>query len=247
MILRRLSVSIKSQNWAGACIDLVIVILGIFLGLQASQWFQGRQELILEDSILSRLQSEFIEISRAIDNGIGFHQRELLNLELILRSVERGELLPRDEDSFYLGLQGAMNYELGPGRSSTYIEILSSGQFRLVRNEALRDALSRYDDFVSKTESLFSNFQSFQRKYETPLFRHVVRGPVQKLRMDHLPSGELYTHGEILEIDFNSMVEDEEFAEAIRRLIEYHTNFQIWLAQTARWADEVSNVLKSTS
>jgi len=241
--MRRLAKSFVSQNWISACIDIAIVVLGIFLGLQASQWYEGRQERVLEGLILSRLQAEFGEITGAINAGIGFHQDEILALELILQSVERGELLPEDRDQFHAGLQGSMNYELGPGRSSTYVEILSSGQFRLLRNEALRSALARYDDFVAKSDSLFSNFQSFQRKYELPLYRHVIRGPVQRMNSDLVPSGVLLIHGDIVEIDFDAMVEDKEFIEAIRRLIEYHTNFQLWLAQTARWANNVLQAL----
>jgi len=247
MLFHRLSEKLGSQNWVAACVDLVIVVLGIFLGLQASQWYEGRQELILEKSILIRLQSEFGDIADEIDAGIEFHQHEILALELILLSVQRGKLLPTDEDLFYSGLRGAMNYELGPGRSSTYVEILSSGQFRLLRDEALRDSLARYDDFVTKTDSLFSNFQSFQRKYEIPLYRHVVRGSVQRKKVAHISSGEVYLHGDIAEIDFDAMTQDEEFIEAIRRLMEFHINFQIWLAQTARWANKVSDAMRPTS
>ena len=45
MLLRRLSEHLRAQNWTATWLELAIVVLGIFLGLQASQWYEGRQEL----------------------------------------------------------------------------------------------------------------------------------------------------------------------------------------------------------
>ena len=59
MLLRRIPENLKSQSWTAVCLDLLIVILGIFLGLQVSQWYEGRQEIALEESILDRLRAEF--------------------------------------------------------------------------------------------------------------------------------------------------------------------------------------------
>lgn len=44
MILRRLTTNLKSQNWTAIAIDFVIVVIGVFLGIQASNWNQSRLE-----------------------------------------------------------------------------------------------------------------------------------------------------------------------------------------------------------
>ena len=44
MILRRLVDSLKQQHWAGVFVELVIVVLGVFIGLQVDNWNQARQE-----------------------------------------------------------------------------------------------------------------------------------------------------------------------------------------------------------
>ena len=176
MLLRQLSDNLRTQNWTAVWLDLVIVILGIFLGLQVSQWYEGRQELTQEVLVLQRLQTEFEEILAVSKSAIQFHQDEIVALE----------------------------FDLGPGRSGTYIEILSSGQFRLLRDQELRSALSKYDDFVSKADSLFSNFQQGQRKHESVFARHIISGPVTEQEFEAMPNGVAYMHGDIAEFDIDA-------------------------------------------
>jgi hypothetical protein len=243
MLLRKLSSDLKTQNWVAVWLDLAIVVLGIFLGLQVSQWYEGRQELAEEVLVLQRLQSEFDEIIAVARSAVQFHQDEIVALELVLRSLKNGELNPDDEDQVRSGLRTAMEYDLGPGRSGTYIEILSSGQFRLLRDQELRSALSKYDDFVSKADSLFANFQQGQRKHESVFGRHVVNGPVKEQEFEGMPTGVAFIHGEIADIDIKAMAKDDEFQFAIRRLIEYHVNYQFWHMRIGRSANQVLNQL----
>ena len=245
MLLRRLSENLQSQNWTAVCLDLVIVVLGIFLGLQVSQWYEGRQEIALEASILEHLRVEFDEASKNAGGAIRSHQDEIAALELVNQSLKIGNLNPGDEDQFRSGLQGAMNYHLGPSRSGTYIEILSSGQFRLLRSQELRAALSGYDDKVLKADSLLSGFQFNQRKHEAVINRHLTRGPVHEQEFEQMPTGVIFMHAEITEFDFDEMANDDEFRSSIQRLIEYHTNFQFWHGQINRSADNVLSLLEA--
>jgi hypothetical protein len=243
MLLRQLSDNLRTQNWTAVWLDLAIVILGIFLGLQVSQWYEGRQELTQEVLVLQRLQTEFEEILAVAKSAIQFHQDEIVALEFVLRSLTDGELNPDDEDQFRSGLRTAMEYDLGPGRSGTYIEILSSGQFRLLRDQELRSALSKYDDFVSKADSLFSNFQQGQRKHESVFGRHIISGPVTEQEFEAMPNGVAYMHGDIAEFDIDAMAKDDEFQSTVRRLIEYHVNYQFWHMRIGRAANQVLNQL----
>lgn len=117
MLLRRITESLRSQNWTAVCLDLAIVILGIFLGMQVSQWYENRQEIALADSILDRLQAEFDEISAQATAAVRFHQDEIVALEVVRRSLRNGALAPGDEARFREALRDAMSYELGPSRS----------------------------------------------------------------------------------------------------------------------------------
>jgi len=42
VILRRLSQSLKEQNWTAILIEFVLLVVGVFLGIQASNWNEAR-------------------------------------------------------------------------------------------------------------------------------------------------------------------------------------------------------------
>jgi hypothetical protein len=58
MILRRLSANLKAQNWTAIAIELVIVILGVFIGTQVANWNQARSEKASTQRLLSQLGPE---------------------------------------------------------------------------------------------------------------------------------------------------------------------------------------------
>jgi len=42
MILRRLSQSLKTQNWTAIWIEFILLVSGVFLGIQVSNWNSER-------------------------------------------------------------------------------------------------------------------------------------------------------------------------------------------------------------
>ena len=44
MVLRRIRHQLTTHNWFAATVDLLIVMIGVFLGTQASEWSQDRAE-----------------------------------------------------------------------------------------------------------------------------------------------------------------------------------------------------------
>ena len=44
MILRRIAEHLKAQNWTAVGLDLAIVIVGVFIGTQVSNWNLSRIE-----------------------------------------------------------------------------------------------------------------------------------------------------------------------------------------------------------
>lgn len=245
MPLRRISENFKSQNWTAVCLDLVIVVLGIFLGLQVSQWYEHRQEIELGYSILERLQGEFEEISAEAHAAFRFHQEEALALEVVRKSVHDGKLDMDKKATFLAGLRDAITYDMGPSRSGTYVEILSSGQFRLLRDPELRSALSTYDDNLQKGDSFFAIQHHNQRKHDLVWNRHFVHRPSETVDFRGSPTGIMVSRGEIAKYDLDAMTGDQEFRNAIDRLIEYHIYFQYWHGTIQRSADRVLTLIES--
>jgi hypothetical protein len=68
MILRRVIEHVREQNWTAIAIDFVIVVLGVFVGLQVNNWNAAnadRREIARYlDDIASDVQADLEELSR---------------------------------------------------------------------------------------------------------------------------------------------------------------------------------------
>ena len=58
MLLRRLADAIRNQDWFAAVLEVLIVVVGIFIGLQGYGWNEQRKDRILEQRYLERIYEE---------------------------------------------------------------------------------------------------------------------------------------------------------------------------------------------
>jgi len=72
MSLMKLSARLRAHDWTAAVIELLIVILGILIALQVSNWNQDRLDRARADSYYLRLQDELSADRRAMDAAQGF-------------------------------------------------------------------------------------------------------------------------------------------------------------------------------
>ena len=70
MILRRVIDRLRAHEWTGVVIELVIVVLGVFIGLQVSNWNEARKERSLEAVYLANIASDIRGDSAEMDEII---------------------------------------------------------------------------------------------------------------------------------------------------------------------------------
>src|SRR5215213_7331256 len=58
MILRRLTANLRAQNWTAIAIEFLIVVFGVFIGTQVSNWNQARAEKAATQRMISQLVPE---------------------------------------------------------------------------------------------------------------------------------------------------------------------------------------------
>jgi len=237
MLFRRISQHIGAQNWLAVVLDLAIVVVGIFLGLQVSAWNDTRHDRLRETEILDHLSADFEEIKTEVDEALDFHRDVIEALNTVLLSIEAGTVTQEEEVSVRQGLQRALWYNTGARRSGTYVDLVSSGQIRLIRNEELRSVLSKYDELHAKANLLFAQFWEGQRSHEIVFGRHFSYETVRR-RND-----EMFLPGEITAFDIVEMAADPEFQRAVHRLIEYQVYYQVWHARMANTTNDILALL----
>lgn len=154
MILRRITKHVKDQNWFAVGLDFFIVVVGILIAFQITNWSESRSDRDAERVILERLEAEFeyqkTELEFLVERLEVFKQ-SAKQVTMALKS----DTPPADREQFTEWLSGTPNLGRPPARSATYVQLLSSGDFDLLSNAALRDLLVRYDQNIERNGFLF--------------------------------------------------------------------------------------------
>jgi hypothetical protein len=147
--LLRLAEHIRTQNWTAIGIDFVIVVIGVFVGIQVANWNQTRQEHAREAGFASRLLEDFEGIdARLTDNAVRW-QSNLDAANRLLADLDvRGSTgqWPREKAALLEDLNEILSARTPAQRSATYDEMKADGQLGILQDARLRDALRTYDD-----------------------------------------------------------------------------------------------------
>ena len=58
MIFRRIKAHVEKENWFAVGVDFLIVVIGVFLGIQIGNWNEARVSSIQETEYLEQLRNE---------------------------------------------------------------------------------------------------------------------------------------------------------------------------------------------
>ena len=72
MILRRFTQHVKDQNWTAVGLDFFIVVIGVFIGIQVSNWNAERADRFDESVFLARLHDDIV---RVVDSSARLRER----------------------------------------------------------------------------------------------------------------------------------------------------------------------------
>jgi hypothetical protein len=149
MILRRFSEALKQQNWSAIAIEFVLLVLGVFLGIQVANWNEARLEERRARGFLERLSGDLDQELASIDKRVAYVGRSIAYGEAALEWVESGTFADGSAWQTVLAFVQASRILPYSPVDSTYQEMRSAGELGLVRDASLRTALTEY--FVSGT------------------------------------------------------------------------------------------------
>lgn len=173
MVFQRLAENLRTQNWTTVAIEVLVLTLGVFLGLQVENWNQNRIDRVKARDYSERLIADFTAIRDRSTQLIAEIDRELEALSQISELTDGNGTNP-DVDYSAL-IQELSNYSVPPPRSASYIDILESNNLDLFQDRSHAEALIRCDD----------DLQSFLSAFE--IRRQIVRessGPFLGLILD---------------------------------------------------------------
>jgi len=154
MILRRVIDHFRKQEWTAIFIDFVIVVLGVFVGLQAQAWSQERYRQKSESAYLVRLHEEVEQLlaTRAqYDRTRVKFSADLIAAVRQLDSDEANIALTPDQCD---AIAGSAHTTVPPADLPTVAELLSTGRLDQLTSPNVRLAVLSYTQEAARARDL---------------------------------------------------------------------------------------------
>ncbi|MFZ5619262.1 MAG: hypothetical protein ACOZAA_18255 [Pseudomonadota bacterium] len=141
MILRRVIAHFRKQEWTAIFIDFVIVVLGVFVGLQVSNWNEARIERRAEIGYLAAMEEDIVySIGRLETLAAEMKRQEEARAALYAFSADPAATIDPQVRDRYIS-HGLFHLATMNIRQVTYEALKGSGRLSSIGSPALISAL----------------------------------------------------------------------------------------------------------
>ena len=224
MILRRVIKHVRNQEWTAIVIDFLIVVVGVFVGLQVSNWNDARLREQIEQVYIERIREDLIANAEDHKQRLAYFRQA--------RTSGLAALSGLDEPPETLGVQflvdvyqasQALPREFG---RDTYDEILSAGGASAISDAVVRKRLANFYRSMSASSARLQNIPSYRETIRSVLpyrVQEAIRGACD----DVVTTGANNEPIIILPANCQPVLTEEETANAIRSVLKQDMHMEL--------------------
>lgn len=160
MVLRKFMRHVTDQNWIAVGLDILVVITGIFLGMQVNEWNDNRKDQLRSKQLVHQMVDDTRVAIHNVDRQI-FNNRARIEVDLEALGILDGETLVNDN---IISFERALNNiskmsqsEIGVGLLSS---LLSGKEIDILPCELLSKAIRSFEDRVQTNAAIIDHFIS---------------------------------------------------------------------------------------
>ncbi len=174
MIFRRFLQRFRQQHWGAIATELAIVIIGVFIGMQVSNWNEKRATARQAADFTVRLTDDLRKEAWAYESLINYGRQTNINQRRVLDALA-GDIALSDEQ-FVISAYRATQYKDYNRYCATYDELVSTGNMGLVADQTLREtAVALFTTNFLEQIMLQTRESEYRR-----VFRERVSAPIQE-------------------------------------------------------------------
>jgi hypothetical protein len=136
MILRRIIEAFRRQDWFTVAIETLIVVLGVFLGIQLGNWNEARLGRAQSVAFTRALEADLHADAALYRSVAAYYTSVRENAERLLEALEGGA--PLSDEEVVIRAYRASQVALVPVNRSTFDELVSTGRINLISDADLR-------------------------------------------------------------------------------------------------------------
>ncbi len=138
MIFRRFLQRFRQQQWGAIATELAIVVIGVFIGMQVSNWNEERETNQKAAVFTARLTDDLRKEAWGYEYLIVYMRDINKNQRRVLDAMT-GDI-PLSDEQFVISAYRATQYKYNDRFRATYDELVSTGTISLIADQELREA-----------------------------------------------------------------------------------------------------------
>jgi hypothetical protein len=232
MILQRMAKAFRRQDWSAVALELVIVVVGIFLGLRVDDWNTARKERAEETRYLVQLADDVgamrAEVESLLDRA---EEHRAITLRAI-RALQGGETGPEARSAVAGAIVAYQNSPPFIFKRATYDEMVSTGALARLPDHDLKRRVSSTFAALDRLGTNIDRFRVSLPVVDAVVWTRVTFG----VDDDGAPT---------VRVDLDRLGDDVEFRNAVVEMLDIHWDVGTSYRRVLPALDSLSAVLPS--
>jgi len=217
MNLRRIMEHVRKLEWRAIGIELVIVIVGVFIGMQVSNWNVEREARQTGAMFAERLKADLREEAWYYQLQIEYSRDVLANAERAVDALS-GRLNDSNE-ALLISAYRATQYKQKARRRATYDELVSTGTLGLISSQTLRNTALQVYNFPTLDNVAREGMQSrYREAFRMTLPNDVQRALGRNCGDRFVRAGDYEGLGDLIDYPCQTGLSTDVIEDAVKRL-----------------------------
>lgn len=175
MIVKRMLVSLRRQDWAMVVIEFILVVAGVLFAFQINEWAAERASEEARQQASERLLEEVERNVTYIRQATTYEEGNVNALRAVIKRVDAGCGTPAADAGMMSKLVSARSMVALAPPSSVYDDLVSSGELNRIGDERVRAAIGRFRSTLSFEERMRQQLQTKLPAFEQiGAFRYAI-------------------------------------------------------------------------
>lgn len=134
-MLRRMSQALRRLDWTAISVEFVLLVLGVFLGIQVANWNAERETRQQSELFTARLKGDLHRESRRRDFQVRYYEEVRTTAEAAAAALDGSK--PSSDVALLVNAYRAPQFLQTPSQRATYDELVSTGSIGLIKDRRL--------------------------------------------------------------------------------------------------------------
>lgn len=168
MLLRRVIDHVRKQEWTAIAIDFVIVVIGVFMGIQLGNLNEEYADARTKAQLVERLKADLVGMKASFQRQDELAGRLQYGWVYLLRSLEQCEVAPDRQDAVQFALERYQSWLSPEIQRVAFDEMKATGVFSRLADAGLQN----------DTTELYTILETWEQDLAVTRANHLAAGRV---------------------------------------------------------------------